>query len=201
MLIRRENAAFISPANSSVIREAERWREETRGLQRREDRQRRGGAGEVVRSTGIKQTELVPCDKNHRSRNLTGTIDFFPPPLLLTRVFSASRCLFSKRSNLRGHLRRWAAYTFYPYFFSFFSLPLPLTCFLFFSLSQFPIISARQFCFSSPGTSTLLIRRLSVCHRRGETSCVCLLSLSLSFSDCSRWRFVVLFPPPPPSSI
>lgn len=44
MLIRQENAAFISPANSSVIREKEGWREgEERKLERRKDRQPREG--------------------------------------------------------------------------------------------------------------------------------------------------------------
>ena len=117
--------SYRLPTAQSLGRQSD-GEKKVRGLQRREDRHGRGGAVEVVCSTRIKQTELVPCEKSHRSRNLTGTIDFFffLPPHPPTRVFSASRCLFSKRSNLRGHLRRWAAYTFYPCFFSFFSLPL-----------------------------------------------------------------------------
>lgn len=82
----------------------EGWREKkVRGLERE---------GKIDNgSTRIKQTELVPREKSDRSKNLTGTIDFFS---FFARVFSASRCLLSKRGNLRGHLRRWAAYTFHP---------------------------------------------------------------------------------------
>lgn len=132
MLIRRENAAFISPANSSVIREAERWREETRGLQRREDRQRRGGAGEVVRSTGIKQTELVPCDKNHRSRNLTGTIDFFfPPPPPHSSVFCLPLPLLKAQQSERPPETLGSLYLLSIFLFFLFSPP-PAYMFSFF---------------------------------------------------------------------
>lgn len=72
MLLRRENAAFISPANSSVISE-EGWRERERKESKRteekgrENRQQRGGGvAEVVCSTRIKQTELVPCEKKRQ---------------------------------------------------------------------------------------------------------------------------------------
>lgn len=37
-----------------------------RGLERREDRHGREGLLEVVCSTGIKQTEMVPCGKKKR---------------------------------------------------------------------------------------------------------------------------------------
>ena len=174
--------SYRLPTAQSLGRQSD-GEKKVRGLQRREDRHGRGGAVEVVCSTRIKQTELVPCEKSHRSRNLTGTIDFFffLPPHPPTPVFSASRCLFSKRSNLRGHLRRWAAYTFYPCFFSFFSLPLSHLHIFFFSLSQFPIISARQFCFSSPKTSTLLIPSpLCVSPERRDIVRLSPLSLSLS---------------------
>lgn len=74
MLIRRENAAFLSLANSSVIREEEGWRE---GEERKREDWRDNG------STRTKQTELVPREESDRSENLTGTIDFFFffPPL------------------------------------------------------------------------------------------------------------------------
>lgn len=63
MLIRRENAAFISPANGSDIRKEDGWRE---GEKRKREDWRwamKRGVVEVACSTRIKQTELVPCEK------------------------------------------------------------------------------------------------------------------------------------------
>lgn len=144
VLIRRENAAFISPANSSVIREEEGWREGEKRKPKDWRQQREGGVVEVVCSTRIKQTELVPCEKSNRSKKtnnkLTGTIDFF---FLHSSVF-CSLCFYSKHRNLRGHLRWQAAYAHCPYFFSFF---FPSCALWFFSLPQNPT-SLPIICFS-----------------------------------------------------
>lgn len=187
--MRWENAAFISPANSSVIREEEHWRE---GERRKREGWREGKIGTEGRGGRSGMQLWSKADwagatwkkkkKSDRSRNLTGIIDFFFPPTI-TGVFSASCCLFSKHSNLRGHLRRPLAYRLpFIYIHLFFSCVTPPTASLW-SASQFTIIST-QFFILLPGTSTLVICRFSPPYYRD------MMALTLP-SVCSRCQSLI----------
>jgi len=63
VLIRQENAVFVLPANSSVIREEEGWRERER------ERERGGGRWSRGVKWRIKHTELMPCVKKKSDRS------------------------------------------------------------------------------------------------------------------------------------
>ena len=81
VLMRRGNAAFISPANSSVIREEEQWWE----WKKRQRAGRRGGkigmgggVVEVLCSIRIKQTDLIPFGRKKRQiKKSDGQHQFF----------------------------------------------------------------------------------------------------------------------------
>lgn len=162
--MRGENAAFILPANSSVIREEE---ERGEGERRKREAWRggrivvgRGGVAEAVRSVRLKQTELVPWDKKKKKVKMTDqeiwqaplififpSLEWYQPP-----AASSQRAAIWEATWDACQLTR---YTFNPYFFF---PPRFLFC---------PYLISNHFCnthFSFPGTSTLLIWRSALCQ-------------------------------------
>lgn len=188
--MRWENAAFISPANSSVIREKEQWREgggkKARGLERRGDRHEREGVVEVVCSFGVKQTELEPCGKKKKMRQIKKSDGrhwfFFHHHLSVLSLLLP--LLKAQQSERPPETATTLQATFYLY---------PVVLFLRCSPSCFFFVPIyHNFCtilYSFPGTSTLVICGFSPPYYRD------MIALTL-LSDYSRWRVKVLFSRP-----
>lgn len=146
VLMRRENAAFISPANSSVIREE--WRE---GEKRKREGWRGGKIGREGRGcwSGMQHWNKADRDgamwkkKSDRSRNLTGTIDFFFLPSLECFLPPAASSQSAAIWEATWDARQLIGYLLSILLFLLFSP----SCSFFKSPSQFPIISAQQFFF------------------------------------------------------